>query len=383
MKKWTLMVLACLCLFLSGCMSREVEEQLLVIVMGVDMEENGHYTLSVKVPSNTSGGQDSSSSKEAEKGGNQMGYLTLHASAPQFARATELLLATTPRSLNFSQVQEIVIGKKLAQSDQFPLLLQQIYALPRIRTQAIMVVCEEDAKGFVEEQKPYVGSRLSQYIEVSILNYAGKGFVPTTTLSQTLQEMGYGWRDPLLILGALPKEETKKEDTENVLNVDAGALAPTSVNAVKLYGAAATDGIKVSGTLTGYEMALVNLLRGHAQSLTLTDDKGFALPVYVRAPATRTVDVANSEMTLGIQLMCEVHYVADLPPDPEQIARQLQTEITDMVKKLQSLRCDGLGFGDIAVRRFLTIRQWEDFHFREKYETAGVDVQVQVRLKRE
>lgn len=382
MKTLHLFFLLFLCLLLSGCAASQVEEQLLVIVMGVDLTDSGDIALTVKVPSNTTGGQDTSSSQEAEKGGNQMGYLTLHALGNHFAQASELLLATTPRSLNFSQVQEIVIGSKLAKSPHFTRILRQVYALPRMRTQALLVMCEEDARGFVEEQKPYIGSRLSQYIEVSIRNYAGKGFVPTTTLSEALREISYGWRDPLLILGALPEKESSKATPGNVLNVDAGELSPTSVNAVKLYGSAATNGISVCGTLTGYETALINLLKGSAQSLALSDEEGYALPVYVRTPATLTVHT-DGEMRLGLQLMCEVHYLSDPPPDQHQVALRLQQEITGVIHKLQQMHCDALGFGSIAVRRFFTLPQWENFHFREKYANAAVDVQVQVRLKRE
>lgn len=381
-KKGALMALLCAVLLLSGCMSRHVEEQLLVIVLGVDQTETGDCVLTVKVPSNTGGEGGSSSEKEAAKGGNQQGYLTLSATGHQFADTLELLLATTPRSLNFSQVMEIVVSRKAAMDPSFGTLLLQLYNLPRMHTQAVVVVCEGDSKAFVEEQKPYVGARLSRYIEVSILNYAGKGFVPTTSLFQAVQEMGYGWQDPLLILGALPGKEEGPPKSGNVLDVDAGELQSTSVNAVKLFGAAATDGEKVSGTLTGYEMALISLIKGHAQSLSLMDERGFSLPLYVRAPATLTVQ-EGEKVQLGIQFLCEVHYTSGYAPQEENIRRQLEGEIESTIRKLQEMGCDALGFGGQMIRRFPTIREWENFHWREKYRQADVQVDVQLRLKKE
>lgn len=363
-------------------MSAHVEEQLLVIVLGVDQTKEGDMTLTVKVPSNTAGDDGASSSGEASKGGNQMGYLMLSATGHQFADTLELLLATTPRSLNFSQVREIVVGKEVAQKEGFSTLLQQLYALPRMHTKAVVVVCEGEAKGFVEEQKPYVGLRLSRYIEVSIINYASKGFVPTTTLAQAVQEMGFGWLDPLLILGATPEEKEGPPSVENVLDVDAGELHSTSINAVKLFGAAATDGEKVSGTLSGYEMALINLIRGNAQSLSLTDDRGFPLPLYVRTPATLTIR-EGEKLQLGVNLLCEVHYTSGYPPEEEKIRRQLQQDIENTIRKLQKMRCDGLGFGGKLIRRFRTVKDWENYNFRDRYEQAQVQVQVQLRLKKE
>lgn len=382
MKKAIILLLVFLCLPLTGCMSRRVEEQLLAIVMGVDLTPSGDLTLTVKVPSNTGGSDGSAPSDQAKKGGNQMGYLTLSATGHQFADTMELLLATTPRSINFSQVQEVVISMELAATTRLPLLLQQLYALPRMRTQAALVVCAGEAKAFVEEQKPYVGLRLSRYIEVSLQNYAGKGFVPNTTLAEAVQLTGFGWRDPLLILGALPRQEDTNARPGNVLNVDAQSLGATSINAAKFYGAAATDGSRVSGTLTGYEMALIHMLRGGAQSLSLPDSQGFSLQLYARAPAALSVDTGN-DCRLGIRFSCEVHYTAPQPPDAQAIVRRLETEIRAVVQKMQAMRCDGLGFGSIAVRRFLTLQAWEGFSFREKYCQAPVDVQVAVHLKKE
>lgn len=382
MKKWMVFLLLCGVMCFSGCMSRHVEEQLLVIVLGVEQTENGDLTLIAKVPSNTSGEEGGSPSDTASKGGNQLGYLTIYATGHQFADTLELLLATTPRSLNFSQVKEIVISKDLASSPSFGTLLLQLYSLPRMHTQAIVVVCEGKTRDFIEEQKPYVGARLSRYIEVSIVNYAGKGFVPTTTLAQAVQEMSFGWQDPLLMLGALPGKDAGAAREGNVLDVDAGELHSTSVNAVKLFGAAVTDGEKVSGTLTGYEMALVNLIRGHAQSLSLTDEHGFSLPLYVRAPATLTVK-EGEKLTLSADFLCEVHYTSGYPPDAEKIRQKLEKEVMKTLKKLQDFRCDALGFGSRYVRRFPTVDAWENVNWRQKYAQANVEVHVEVRLKKE
>lgn len=383
MKRMAVLLLFCM-LLLTGCMSRHVEEQLLVIVMGVDVTEKGDIALTVKVPSNTVGENGGTSNKKAEEGGNQMGYLTLSATGHKFGDALELLQATTPRSLNFSQTREVVLSMDLAKTNDCNLLLQQVYALPRMHNQALVVVCEGEAQAFVEEQKPYVGSRLSRYIDVSIINYAGKGFVPTTSLAQAVHEMGFGWRDPLLILGALGDGQGPPRDG-NVLDTDVGDLHKTSVNAVKMFGAAVTNGQKVSGTLTGYEMALINLIRGNAQALSLSDEEGFSLPLYVRSPAA--LDVTEGEngepLQLSVELLCEVHYTAPYPPDGEELQRQLQQDIENTLKKLQSMGCDALGFGGKMVRKFATVQQWEDYHFREKYVQADVQVTVHIRLKKE
>lgn len=378
MKKACFFFLLLCTVLLSGCMSSRVEEQLLVIIMGVDRAEGGGMTLTVKVPGNAAGGQNAASGGQEN---DPKGYLTLHVTGHHFSDTLELLLATTPRSLNFSQVWEVVISRELAQENGFAQLLRQLSALPRMHTQAAVVICEGEARSFVQEQKPYVGVRLSRYIEVTLRNYTEKGFVPGTTLAKAVRETGYGWQDPLLILGAVSRDENEQQD-ENVLDVPADRLPSTSVNKAKFYGAAATDGVRVSGTLTGYETALINLLRGGAQSLILTDEHGYPLTLYAAAPAHLSAE-GEDALSLNVRFRCQVRFPSGHTPDEQRLNAYLEAEITRVIQKLQSLRCDALGFGSLAIRRFLTVPEWEAFHFREKYAAASVRVWVQLQMKEE
>jgi len=147
MKKIIFLWLLLLCLFLSGCMSRDLEEQLLVIVLGIDETEEGNVRITVKVPSNSDSGSSPPSTGEGEaaSGGEQMGYLLLEATGKEFSDAVNLLHATTPRTLNFSQTREVVIGEKAAQNTDFSSLLHDIYALPRMRAKAALIICKDDA----------------------------------------------------------------------------------------------------------------------------------------------------------------------------------------------------------------------------------------------
>ena len=142
MKRKLVMLLLVLCLLLSGCLGRDLEEQLLVIVLGIDRTDDDLIRITVKVPSNSDSGSSPPTSGEGEAaaGGQQMGYLLLEATGRRFSDAVTLLHATTPRTLNFSQTREVVIGEKAAQSTDFPSLLHDIYALPRMRAQSALVI---------------------------------------------------------------------------------------------------------------------------------------------------------------------------------------------------------------------------------------------------
>lgn len=376
MKKALMMALLCSFLF-TGCGSRQVEEELLVIVLAIDQTEQNDLTVAVKVPTNASAASDSTDHSQ----NGQAGYMLLEATGHTFSDAVSMLNATTPRRLNFSQVREIIIGEAASKHSDFAALLRQIYALPRFRCSAAVIICRKDALSFAEEQKPYVGMRLSRYAENTLANYAGKGFSPSTDLCAGVRDMGFGFQDPLFILGAVNDfSDRQTADEDNSLNQKAGSLPRKSIEAVELFGAAATDGVSVSGYLTGYEMALLHLIAGHVEALMIQID-GIPLHITSRTPAALSVDVSKKPAVLGISLLCEAQYPPGRKPDEAVIQRMLQQDILSVVHHLQSMNCDGIGFGNVAVQKFLTVQSWEAFQWRKAYAQAQTTAEVWVQCR--
>jgi len=377
MRRAGLLLLLLFCLLLCGCSGRELEEQLLVIILGIDKTETGETRVSVKVPSNSA-----SSGGEAQQGGDQMGYLLLEATGPDFTRTMNLLQATTPRTLNFSQVREVVIGETAASGDDFAKILQSVYALPRMRAQAALIICRDQAYELVKAQRPYVGMRLSRYVDTTLKNYAGKGFVPDTTLGEAFRDLGYGFQDALLIYGAVNDFSAPQSGgPANPLDGQAGNLPRKSANPVEMLGAAATDGTRVSGTITGYEMGLVHLVRGDAKALDVQPEGEPATPVFARTPASLSVDLSCSPAVLRIDLVCEGRYFPGFYPDEEKLREKIEGDLYGLMARLQALSCDGLGFGNLAAGQCLTVQQWEALSFRDVYRRARVEITIRLQMR--
>lgn len=373
MKRLLAMLMLC-ALCLCGCVSRQLEEELLVIVLGVDADAEQNILLTVKVPS-------SAAENKGEAGGGS-GYLLFSAGGHGFADALAMLRSAAPRQLNFSQVREIVFGDQAARRADFNLLLAQIDAIPRFRCSAAVIVCREEARAFAAAQKPDLGVRLSRYADVTLSDSAGKGFTPNINLCKTLRDLGTGFEDPLLILGALGNENAPGEmNPENVLDALPGQLPRQGASAIEMFGAAATDGVCVSGYLTGYEMALVHLAQGGDSALTLRQEAGVPLHITARAPARLTAELQRSPALLRMELTCEVHYPPGHPPDAEALKATLEGDMKALLARLQALRCDGMGFCCAAVRQFLTVREWEALGWREVYAAAETEIRVTVTCR--
>lgn len=353
-------------LLLTGCGGRQMEEELLVIVLAADRDGEGNFRLSVKAPAATQQEND------------EKGYLTLEAQGGSFAEAMMLLHASTPRRLNFSQVREVMLNNEAAENDSLPALLREISALPRFRGAAAVIVCPGGACEAAARVKPYMGLRLSRYTEDSLTDASEKGFTPSVTVLTALRDLGSGLADPLLILGDINRFSEEGPSGAGLRAV-AGDLARKSADPIDLFGAAVTDGKKVTGYLTGDEMALLHLLTGgghfYAENL---DTRPVTL--YARTPAELSVRLSDRPIRLEIRLLCDARCAPGDAVNEAALRAQEEERIRALIQRLQRLDCDALGFGSRAARGFLWIRDWEKLDFKRLYREADVSVHFTARV---
>ncbi len=378
--------IACLmlcCLMLTGCATRLLEEPLMVISLSIDKKDNGDIELAVKVPSSASpetgpaqGGNNSSSNQEEGQG-----YITTTVIGKDWNSCLVLLNASIPRHLDFSQVREVVMGQKTAEGPDCFELLYAAYNLPNMRLAAVPVISKGSAKEFISKQKAYIGTRLSHYIDALFDNFSGQGFIPNISLGECVHELGFGYNDPLLVYGAINKfDEKEAHQHDQPLEDEAGTLTRINVNELEYVGAALTDGRGVCGVITGHEMKLISLLQGNYQRMTLAVGERYCV-LYTRLPAKLSVDISTSPITLTIQLFIVAEYLPEDELTSEAIMQVVTQNYLDLMEKLQGYRSDAVGFGNVAIRNFMTIDQWSAFNWRDQYSEAQIKIDTIIQMK--
>lgn len=81
----------------------------------------------------------------------------LSATAPSCLRALGLLSATTPRTVNLSQLREIVLSQTIAETDATLSILREIHSIYRANGEAVVVVTPQNAGDFIRRQHAILG----------------------------------------------------------------------------------------------------------------------------------------------------------------------------------------------------------------------------------
>ena len=391
MNKFALTLLLLPLLLLSGCTGgQEIESSLFVIAMAVDAAPEGNLTITVKALSGSQESADSNSSSgrsessgESDSGENleqtEAGYIVLSATAPSCLRALGLLGATTPRTVNLSQLREIVVSQTLAETDAALSILKQIHAVYRANDEAVVVVTPDNAGDFIRRQRAVLGLRLSKYLEVLFEHYEQLDIIPPNpNLSAVIAAMESSAADAAAVYAAGNDfENTLLLQGESDLDRLPGHLPRTAPAPNEYMGAALFSGPRMTGTLTGSEVSLLCLMTGKASTRISVMD-GAQYKTRLQSHARRSID---PDGTLFVSLRLTLTLSAgEQPRTGEEIAAEIAQDCVNVLQKLQAASCDAVGFGKIRIRAFPDIPAWESLNWPAHYETLHVRVTADVKI---
>ena len=387
------------CLTLSGCTGgQEIESCLFVIAMAVDAAPDGSLTITVKALSGTqeavsgSGqtGSSGGSSDGSEDGKNasgsdsameesEPGYIVLSATAPSCLRALGLLSATTPRTVNLSQLREIVLSQTLAETDAALSILREIHSIYRANGEAVVVVTPQNAGDFIRRQHAILGLRLSKYLEVLFEHFRAIDIIPPSpNLSAVIAAMESKTIDAAAVYAAGNDFDSMlvlqgTSDTDRL----PGHLPRTAPANNEYMGSALFSGPRMTGVLTGSETGLLCLMAGKSGTRISVIDGA----QYKTRLATRARRKIESDGTLSVSLTLTLTLTAgEQQRTSGEIAADIERSCASVLQKLQAASCDAVGFGRIAVRAYPDIPTWKSADWDTRYPQAPVRVATDLRI---
>lgn len=385
-------------LLLSGCSeSNEVENLAYVLILGLDLMDDGQIRVCAQIPKIT--GKD-----DASNGSGDGSELVFSAEGDSFPEAMSRLEWIVPRRLDLSQLQLVIVSEKMARSDRFAAAATSMMDAYRLYTAARLAVCAGEAKAFVEQETMLIGSRISTELTAMFENYTDSGYIPDVQFADVYYKTQSVYSDPVAIYAAQGEaDESAKEDApawaavdsdavqntasaqldvadspsvQPVLPRDADTASATSPQANRFLGAAVFVGGRMAGRLDGPQTLFCNLLSGKKQTFNMTaDDQSLSLSAQGRPSVS--VDVSAEPLRIDVKLR-----VALLPDseitDAEAAQKALTRELMETVSACKRMGAEPFQFAEIAARSFSTLERWQAYDWRARWLESEVNVEVEV-----
>lgn len=363
-----------LCMALGGCSTTlQPENQNYGLSMSIDRTDEGLIELGLLVPSgkeSDGGGEDEPQGKD-----NYQRFFTLGAS---YTDALDIMQASTPRTLNLTQLKSIVISQRLASEPAFKGLVESLTLTNHLYGSTYVIICLTSAKDFLNAEKPQAGKRLVSELYTSLKHYEQQGYLPLCRLSDLYYGINSIYGDPVVSLGA------PVDTSQDVLTLPSGDLGDALPGALprlgleqnELMGGALIRDGQMIGVLDGAECRWLQVLNGRLSGFNYVC-QGLTLRLECKSRPRVSVDLSKNPIVIDISLQMIPAPLREMP-DAEVLKQQLKTELMDLLAHCQSLSVDPFDFAEIAAAQFLTVEDFVRYGWREHWRDAEIRLSVEV-----
>ena len=364
-----------------------------VVAIGLDTSTTNNLKVSF---------QFTNSSSVSESGTTEQSPSMVYSiDASSISSAINLMNAYVGKELSFSHCKLIAISEELANagiSDEIYTLINDI----QIRPTANIVISKCTAKVYIENSKPLFENLLIKYYEVFSNSSKYTGFTVNATIGDFFNSLVCKSCEPYAILGGLNSEnssdsssiESKKDVTgkSNESNIQ-GELGTEN------FGIAVFKQGQIVGELNSIEtmcfLTTRNNVDGFLISIPDPNSEDEVIDIYLTPTSNTTIKVKLLNGSPYIKLECRfagriqsasenTNYLDDNLLDEISSAcnSYLESILSDyLYKTAKNFKSDINGFGQEAKKNFLTLEDFEDYNWKEKYKDSFFDVNVNSSIR--
>ena len=379
--------------FSSSYTSLSIDNIETVVAIGLDTSTTNNLEVSF---------QFTNSSSVSESGTTEQSPSMVYSiDASSISSAINLMNAYVGKELSFSHCKLIAISEELANagiSDEIYTLINDI----QIRPTANIVISKCTAKVYIENSKPLFENLLTKYYEVFSNSSKYTGFTVNATIGDFFNSLVCKSCEPYAILGGLNSEnssdsssiESKKDVTgkSNESNIQ-GELGTEN------FGIAVFKQGQIVGELNSIEtmcfLTTRNNVDGFLISIPDPNSEEGIIDIYLTPTSNTTIKVKllngspyiklNYRFSGRIQSASEnTNYLDDslLNEISSACNNYLESILSDyLYKTAKTFKSDINGFGQEAKKNFLTLEDFEDYNWEEKYKDSFFDVNVSASVK--
>lgn len=380
-------------LILTGCADRiELERLAHVVVLGLDLEEEGFIKVTFQIANPQVGSTDRGKA-EGEPSSDIFAI-----TATDVLTARELANTIIPRQINFSHLQTVIISTELAQSSKFHPSVAAMVRMPEIRREMNLIISREDAFEFIRKNKPRMETRPHKYFEFMMEQWAATGIVSLSTLNEYLKDLSGELF--LAIYATTEKLDEKIYKYEGEYR--AGEVPAQSADPVQIAGSAVIKEGKMIGTLSIEETRYALMLNkeGSARSTVrsfpdpLKEGERVTFRLLRKSGVDVHVDVSEETPKIEVKLVLYaqllsaysmIDYVTNAENQQQlenSMEELLEEETMKFVRRTQEeFRGDPFDWHKEARKKFWTWEEYVQYDFIGKYPRAEVKIEYDINIE--
>jgi spore germination protein KC len=376
----------------------ETDEVAWIITIGLDKGDEGNLkvTYRVSVPIALAGSEIGDGKKETS--------VLISLQAASLAEARNLLNVQLSRKVNLSQTKTIVIGEDLAR-EGLEDILGPLLRFREFRESMFLLLVKGTAEDVLKENKPELETLPSRWVENIFHNSNETGYYLQTTLHDFYVRLKAASGAPYIAAIAVNPETGRQESEgklapeEKTMQYKVGNIPKTSGNPVEIGGIGVFKKDKLMGYLTGEQTRILSILTNNltASYMTIADpifpQKKINVQIRNGARPKISVDINGERPIIFVELNMEGEITSigsGVNYESPEYLHAVEAEISDIIQEqaektialTQSWGADPFDFGYYVRPKFSTYKQFEDFDWNSRYNTATVKVNIRTSIRR-
>lgn len=383
----------------------EVDDWAYVYTMGVDKGISNKLRITVQLPTMKSSGGGIDGGGQSSTGSGNKDFVVISLDCPTFYTGVNMINSSLSRKINYSHSKYFVVSEDIAKEGMGN-LMSAFVRDRQIRRTMHMIVVKGKARDFIKEINPVLGTALSKTQEGMMNMEKVNGFFDDNDLGSFIDDIKSHKIQPVSVLAAIndfsnyKKEGQPTDEIKSAGDYYAGELPRSDGNKTEYLGTAIFNGSKMVGEFNGDETRALLMIKGEYEtgSYVIHDPYNSKLLDTIivnqqKKPDTKIDFKKEGKPDIEVKIFLEgeiqalqstVNYESmEYKPILEnKVETFLKEQIDKSISKALALNSDVFGFGEKASMKFLTIQDWEEYKWLEKFKDSSIKTEVQFVIRR-
>lgn len=364
-----------------------------VVAMGIDVSDKNHLQISF---------QFTNASSVSETGTSEQSPSIIYTiDASSISSGINLINTYIGKSVNLSHCKVIAFSEEFASRG----ISDEIYTLindTQVRPSTNIVISKTSARYYLEHSKPLFENLIAKYYEVFSASGGYTGFTADATIGDFFNSLICHSCEPYAILGGVTSNSTEytgSTNSENDSSTKSNESSLSGQSTAENTGLAVFKDDVLVGELTSIETLCFSIIRNQVNGFLISVPNPSKTNSYIDLYVTPlispkvTVDILNGTpyITVDCRFTGRIYSMEDsanylddtlLNQISNSCNSYLESILTEyLYKTSKSLNSDINGFGKTARSNFLTLDEFYDYNWNEKYKDSFFSVTVNSSIR--